>query len=279
VNRSVQDYCWGGEIARFADVIERLQLSGTYRTTLKGVSHDFDVPTRDDYEEALRVCGHLGDGVALTEHPELVAVVQAHWHAAGYNGCRFAMHLSEHRERFGWETWVMADRDSPTAVADAIAERAAKRLAPVEVDVLSFVLPHVETARTLGDVTRSLGGRDGWKLVEDADPVDGGLALLGLTVGIDLGHWSEILGFGDGAPLAYTRRAPFTELAIRAKPPQRSRTNHRAYMADVRLDEDSRTIAQWGRETKRCRAERLGDEHDARGKARVTTVVQQPTGA
>jgi hypothetical protein len=270
----VRDYRWTGEIAPFATVFDCLRPSSSYRAVLKGVPHDFDVATRSDYEAVLHASGSLPDGAALVDHPELVAVVQAHWHAAGNNGCHFAMHLSEHRERFGWETWVMADRGSPATTADAIAETTQQRLEPVEVDVLSFVLPHIETPRALGDVVRSLGGRAGWKLVENADPRDGDLALLGLSVGIDLGHWSEILGFGPGAPLAHTRRAPFTELAIRAKPPRRARRNHRAYMADVPLNQDSATIRLWGDATERCRAERLGDEQDARGKARVTTVVQ-----
>ncbi|MEA2188180.1 MAG: hypothetical protein QOK16_3191 [Solirubrobacteraceae bacterium] len=274
VTLTVRDYRWSGEIAPFVPVFECLRPSSSYRAVLGGVPHDFEVATRADYEAVLRASGSLPDGAALEDNPELVALVQAHWHAAGNNGCHFAMHLSEHRQRFGWETWVMDDRDSPAATADAIADTAESRLEPVEVDVLSFVLPHVETPRALGDVVRLLGARPGWNLVENAEPRSGDLALLGLSVGIDLGHWSEILGFGLGAPLAHTRRAPFTELAIRAKPPRRARPNHRAYMADVPLNQDSATIKLWGDETKRCRAERLGDEQDALGKARVTTVVR-----
>lgn len=270
----VRDYRWDGEIAPFATVFEGLRPSGSYRAVLGGVPHDFEVATRADYEAVLRASESLPDGAALEDYPALVAVVQAHWHAAGNNGCHFAMHLSEHRGRFGWETWVMDDRGSSAATADAIADMAEQCREPVEVDVLSFVLPHVATPHALGDVVRLLGARRGWKLVENADPRNGDLALLGLSVAIGLGHWSEILGFGLGAPLAHTRRAPFTELAIRAKPPRKARQNHRANMADVPLNQDSATIKLWGDKTERCRAERLGDEQDARGKARVTTVVQ-----
>jgi hypothetical protein len=238
------------------------------------------VATRADYESALRATGDLPGGASLKDRPDLIAAVQAHWHAVGNNGCRFAMHLSERRERFGWETWVIGDRGGLAGTADAIATRTRQRLPPVEVDILSFVLPHIATSQALGDVVRSLGQREDWKLHEKADLSDDDAELLCLSVRVELGHWSEILGFGHGAPLAYTRRAPFTELAIRAKaPPRMARRDHRAYMADVPLDADTRTFGEWWKETERRRAERLGDEHNARGKARVTTVVERPRGA
>lgn len=120
--------------------------------------------------------------------------------------------------------------------------------------------------------------RDDWRLAEGRDATDEGIDLLGLSIRIDLGFWSEILGFGQGDQLAHTRRAPFTELAIRAKPSRSARANKRAFMADVPLDEDSATLARWGKETKEARAQRLGDGHDARGKAKWTTVVQRSTG-
>jgi hypothetical protein len=278
VTTARQDYCWDGEIAQFADVFEGLHPTGSYSTTLNSVPHRFDVAVRADYEAAFRAAGRLTNQDAIEDHPELVAAVQAHWHASGHNGCRFAMYLSEHRERFGWETWVMARRSSAAVTAEAIGELARERIDPVEVDVLSVVLPHIDTPDGLGDIVRALGERDDWKLSEGEDPLDGDVALLGLSIGIDLGHWSEILGFGRGDPLAHTRQAPFTELAIRAKPPRNARQNQRAFMADVPLDEDSATIAKWGNETKRSRAQRLGDEHDTRGKAKWTTVVHRSKG-
>ena len=93
-----------------------------------------------------------------------------------------------------------------------------------------------------------MGERAGWKLAEGVDPLDGDLTLLGLTVGVDLGYWSEILGFGQGDELAYTRRAPFTELAIRAKPPRSARQDRRAFMAHIPLDVDGTTFGRWGRD-------------------------------
>jgi hypothetical protein len=278
VRPTAEDFCWGGEVAPLAGVFAQLEPTGTYRAVLGGVTRDFMVPTRSDYERVLRDTGSLAKDAALEDDPALVAVVQAHWHSVGHNGCRFAVHLSEHRQRFGWETWVLRDRGGTTATADAIAAVAHDRLEPVDVDVLSCILPRSDT-RALGDVVRSLGRRAGWKLTEKRDPLEHHLTLLCLSVEVDLGYWSEILGFGEGAALANTRRAPFTELVIRAKPPRGAQRKRRVNLADVPLDQDSSTVGRWGQETKRGRAERLGDAQNARGKARVTAVAEQSMGA
>jgi len=283
VTRPAEDYRWSGEVATFADVFARIQPRREYCSILGDVKHEFAVPTRQDYEMALRHDGPLSDGAALADHPELVAAIQAHWHADGNNGCRFAMYLSENRAKFGWESWVMADCGGAAADAAAIDERVRACLEAAEVDVISLLLPHVESPEELGDIVRALGELEKWKVSDqgqESDPQHGDLQLLGLSLAIELEHWSEVLGFGPVGPSAYTRRAPFTELAIRAKPPKRPRLhNHRAYMADIDANLDRDTTAAWWSETERRRAERLGNEHDARGKARVTTVVQRSTGA
>ncbi|WP_354700526.1 hypothetical protein [Paraconexibacter sp. AEG42_29] len=273
-----QDYRWNGEIGPLGEALGSVRPGATYSVTHGGISRAFTVAGRGDYEAALRDCGALSSDSSLGDHPELVAVVQAHWHASGSNGCRFAMYLSEHRERFGWETWVMRDRGTVQAAASAIAALTNSRIDEVEVDVLSFVLPHVTSSSVLGEIVQCLGTRDGWRVAEGGDATDKDIDLLGLTVGIELGFWSEVLGFGQGEPLAHTRRAPFTELAIRTKPPRGARSSKRAFMADVPLDADSATMGRWKKETKQSRSQRLGDVHDARGKAKWTTVVQRSTG-
>lgn len=273
-----QDYRWAGEFGPFREALESVRPSGAYSATQREISREFAVASRGDYETSLRNCGALSRDSSLGDRPDLVAAVQAHWHASGSNGCRFAMYLSEHRERFGWETWVMRDRVTAAATAAAIADLAHSRVDEVDVDVLSFVLPHVTSSLVLGEIVKCLGTRDGWRVAEGRDPTDDGIDLLGLTIRIDLGFWSEVLGFGEGEPLAHTRRAPFTELAIRTKPPKGARSNKRAFMADVPLDADSATMGRWKKETNQSRAQRLGDAHDARGKAKWTTVVQRSTG-
>ncbi len=283
MSRHTDDYRWDGEVASLEYVFARIDRSGRYRSLIDGVEREFAVTTSTDYEKVFRASGHLKAGEALRSAPELVAAAQAHWHAEGGNGCRFAMYLSENRRAFGWESWVLAERGDPVAYALAVDERVRACLEPAEVDVISILLPHVEDPGRFGDVVRALGDLESWNVStqgEETDASHGDLQLLGLSLAIELEHWSEVLGFGPAAPLAYTRRAPFTELAIRAKPPKRPRvSNHRAYMADIEVDVDRDTMAAWWRETEQRRAERLGDEHDARGKARVTTVVQNEAGA
>jgi hypothetical protein len=268
-------FCWEGEISDFAGAFAQLQPSANYAAVYGGIERSFSMVTREDYETAFRSAGDLPDTDEIQDRPDLVAAAQAHWHATGSNGCRFAAYMSEHRHRFGWETWVVvAADDDVTAVADSIVRLVDDRLPHVEVDVLSIVLPHVRGPEPLGQLVRRLGQQDDWRLRAYRDRSVAELELLGLSVGLDLNYWSEILGFGSAAPLANTRRAPFSELAIRAKPPKRRESSdQRAHMAQVRLDVDGPTLTRWRRATERSRAERLGVAHDSRGKARVTTVV------
>src|SRR5690242_8445281 len=93
-----QDYRWGGEFGPFREALDSVRASGAYSATQGGISREFAVASRDDYQLVLRDCGALRGDASLSDHPELVAVVQAHWHASGSNGCRFAVYLSEHRE-------------------------------------------------------------------------------------------------------------------------------------------------------------------------------------
>jgi hypothetical protein len=81
---------------------------------------NFDVATREDYERVLRQHDALGAAEALVRRPDLVAVVQAHWHASGGDPCVFAQHMSARRDEHGWETFVLADHGSAEADADAL---------------------------------------------------------------------------------------------------------------------------------------------------------------
>src|SRR4051794_28995200 len=96
-----------GGMKAYAGGFDRAQPAGYYETILGGETHPFAIATRDDYDCRLRDTGLLDPGEPLTDHPELCAAVQAHWHAAGSNGCLFAAYLSEHRRDYGWETWVL----------------------------------------------------------------------------------------------------------------------------------------------------------------------------
>jgi hypothetical protein len=190
----------------------------------------------------------------------------------------FASHLAEHRLHYGWETWVIRGQADPVVDAAAIDGVVAPRLTDPAVDIVSIVLPAIEQSTQLEAILIALALNPAWQLheqdVED-DSELGSVRPLGLTVALEFDHCSEVLGFGPGAPLAYTRRAPFTELAIRAKAPAQRRPDRRSNMADIDIDLDVTpdSLAGFYHETKRQRRARLGDEHDRRGKARVTTVV------
>lgn len=280
--RHRDDYRWDGEVSPLRDVFAAIRPSARYSSEIGGAKREFEVATREDYETILRESGHLRTGTALVDAPDLVAAAQAHWHADGNNGCRFAMYLSENRRACGWESWVMAERGDSQAEAMAIDARVRTSLEPAEVDVVSVILPHVEGASRFGEIVLALGDLEQWRVSDQGGVSDlrhGDLQFVGLSLSIELEHWSEVLGFGSGESLANTRRAPFTELAIRAKPPRRPRRDHRANMADVDLGLNGEAKDAWWQDTKRRRAERLGEEHDARGKARITTVVQKTTGA
>lgn len=272
---SVPDvYKWAGEPADIGDQLSCLTASDGYvvqRAT-------FRVPTREDYRTALTVSGLLHSETALEDEPELVAGVQAHWHAHGYNACVFAENLSATREDSGWETYVLAAAEEPTGIADTIASICFERLPVPEVQVVSVLMPRLDNARDVVNVLRRLGSLPAWRLDIDRVSDEAGEAvLLGLRAKVELDHWAEVLGFGRFTGQANTRLAPFTELAIRAKEPSRPRRNQRAYMADIEVGISKIDFASWWHETEEARAARLGSDGDRRGKARVTFALDART--
>lgn len=206
--------------------------------------------------------------------PELVAASQAHWHAAGNNACVFASHMSEYREENGWETIVLEARGSRVADAEALAMLVMPRLLAPEAEVVSVVLPHIIAIEDVAAVLRRLEQLPAWSVTdegEEDDDVYGKLVRLGLRVEVEFGFLSEVLGFGPFEIFGGTRRAPFTELAIRAKPPTKRPRDRRAFVAHYRIPGLTNYDTNvWWQQTKSSRAARLGPDHDERAKARVT---------
>jgi hypothetical protein len=269
-------YRWDGEVDDLAVILHRVGASGSYTATTAGKSREFEVPRLADYVDRLRRARVIGAEDAIEDHPPLVAVVQAHWHAAGHNGCLFASLMSDQRTKYGWETWVVPQGTDAAADAAAVRAIVAPRITSPEAQVVSVLLPHVQSPQRLAAILQELARDAAWHLEDygvEHDVELGRVQRLGLTVDVGEDHWSEVLGFGPGAPLAYTRRAPFTELAIRAKPPAVPEKDRRSYMANMDVDLEKPLFAEYWRETKRQRAARLGDDHALRGKARVTSVV------
>jgi len=234
-------------------------------------------PGHDDYERALREGGRLGSAEKLTDRPELVAAAQAHWHAEGGNSCIFSAYLSEERQDHGWETFVVLESGPAAELAAGIEEIVAPRLAAPAIEIVSVVLPNLDDAAELAALVGHLGALPDWSAVEIGEETDehaGALVKVGLRRDVELDFESEVLGFGCHPGAARTRLAPFTELAIRAKPPPRFKSHMRAVMADIRLpDISGATMGEWGKETAQLRESMLGDGHDLRGKAKVTFVL------
>lgn len=245
------DFEWTGEIADIDDVLDRVRSTGTYTVTISGERKAFNVATGDDYETVLRAHGLLAQDEQLSRRPDLLAPVQAHWHASGHSGCHFAAALSDRRREIGWRTWVIAPLPTASAYAACINEHLAPLLQDVEVDVVSFLLPGVTEPSDFAEVVTELAKRPGWRLRDEGSEDDvelGRVCRFGLDVEVgEPGnlHFSEILGFGAAAPMAYTRRAPCAELAIRAKAPARRRSDQRAFMAQIPLDLEQSEMAKW----------------------------------
>lgn len=172
----------------------------------------------------------------------------------------------------------MFDHDDPAALAAAIDTQVRPRLQAPEVEVVSVLLPYLDNPEPLAELLHRLDEMEHWdvsELGEENDEEMGELVRLGLRAQVEFGFWSEVLGFGVLGGQARTRLAPFTELAIRAKPPNRPRRSQRAYMADIEIPFENREFGAMWATTHDQRAERLGQDHDLRGKARVTYVVKK----
>ncbi len=264
---------WSGELTDYAEVLARVRPSGEHQV----LAQRFLTPRIEDYEEAFRDAKLLDDGVALADVPHLAAVAQAHWHADGHNACVFASYMSALRTDNGWETIVLSGSGDPGEAAEQIAALVHPRLTAPEAEVVSVLLPHVDDLAELAAIIGRLSELPNWSVTDEGGEDDeefGQVVRLGLRVGVEFGFLSEVLGFGPFAVLGATRRAPFTELAIRAKPPTKRPKHRRAFVAHYKIPGlDNFEMNLWWQQTSANRAARLGAEHEERSKARVTVAL------
>jgi hypothetical protein len=228
----------------------------------------------------MRASGLLGETEELATQPAMAAAAQAHWHATGSTGCTFAAFLSERREEYGWETHVVYGSSDARDLASAVSKIFDERREVPEVEVVSVLLPELDDEALLSRLLVRLAGLADWDVRSqglERDKMLGSLVRLAVRATVDFDHWSEVLGFGNFAAQANTRLAPFTEMAIRAKPPKRHRLNQRAYMADIDLDFDRDKVRTWWRQTGEDRLRRLAAAQDLRGKAKVTFSLREST--
>lgn len=259
---------WEGSTAEIASAIEHLTITDSCVTCDETVA----LACRADYAAAMRAAGLLGKD-DLGKCPPLAAAAQAHWHQIGSNGCTFAAFLSERREEYGWETHVVFGSTDARDLASKIADVFEQRRAEPEVEVVSILLPELDDEALLAALLARLAGLSDWKVRLQGRETDSELeplVRLGVRAAVEFDHWSEVLGFGRFAAQANTRLAPFTEMAIRAKPPKTRRVNQRAYMADIDTGFERDQVRAWWRATEDDRLRRLGPGQDLRGKARVT---------
>ncbi len=179
-------YEWTGEPSDLGGPLSRLVSSGAYVVA----DTAFDIPTREDYRTALAAARLPPEGAALEDEPDLVAAVQAHWHAAAYNACVFAENLSGTRAESGWESYVLAPAGQPDEIALAIATICVERLPVPEVQVVSVLMPRLDDPRELVRFLRRLGSLPDWRL-DELDRVSselGDIVLLGLRAKVELDH-------------------------------------------------------------------------------------------
>jgi hypothetical protein len=266
-------FFWDGTPLLEADLLAETPCG--HSVTLED-GQDLERPGRADYERVFVDQGRLGAAEALIDRPDLVAAAQAHWHTNRSNSCVFSAHLSEQRRDHGWESIVVLESEPAGELAEAIEEVVAPRLAAPATEIVSVVLPNLDTPTDLAALVGHLGALPDWSAIEIGEEDDaeiGTVVKVGLRRGVELDYQSEILGFGCHPGAARTRLAPFTELAIRAKPPPRPKKHGRAVMADIRLGVSGETMGEWGAETTELRTSMLGEGHDQRGKAKVTFVL------
>lgn len=265
---------WRGSTEEVVAALDRLQISGSCEAREESIP----LALRNDYEEAFRVAGLLSNAQRLADDPALAAAAQADWHSMGSNGCRFAAFLSGERLGYGWDTHIVRGTRDSRDLANAVADVYQTHREDPVIEVVSVLLPELDDEALLGAMLTRLAGLTEWDVRLQGEEVDealGPIVRLGVRAAVEFDHWSEVLGFGCFVAQANTRLAPFTELAIRAKPPKTHRPNQRAYMADIDMEFERDQVREWWRETQEDRLRRLSAAQEYRGKAKVTFSLRQ----
>lgn len=214
---------------------------------------------RKAYVDALIAQDLIVDEDELLRRHALVGEVQRLWHARAEQGCRFAAVLSvrndahDRMDDVGWfqivVTGIGDNLWSPGALLDlnAQVERLARRIKAAQ--AMSLIFPAVTKVATLVRLIREIGALPGWVLeAPPADdgvkpPLDEAMLQLGLRYQVAGGCRAYALGLGPFAFFPRTRRAPFLEIALVAKPargnsksPRLKRTAHEAHLAYMNID-------------------------------------------
>lgn len=251
---------------------------------------------RKAYVGALIAQGLIADEDELLRRHDLVGEVQRQWHSRYEQGCRFAAVLSvrnDARDRMddvGWfqivVTGVGDDLWSPGALPDLNAQvrRLARRVKAAQ--AMSLIFPAVTQPVTLVRLIREIGSLPGRVLeAPPADegvkpPLDAAMLHLGLRYEVADGCRAYALGLGPFDFFPPTRRSPFLEIALVAKPargtsksPRLKRTAHEAHLAYMNIDWlEAPAFERLFDSTRELRRKLLGGD-DPSAKARVTFSV------
>ncbi|WP_242909257.1 hypothetical protein [Actinomadura terrae] len=189
----------------------------------------YTFPTREDYLTRY-AAGRSVDEISA----DTITTIQSDWHIRGQNGCVFAMHAARSLSARQWRHEVLFDHRDARRIRTLIT----RSVADPGNDVLSLIFPQVTTPEHVQVLVRS-ALEAGCHLAPD-DPAEGsGLIALRYRLGA-ADSW--IVGFAPLPNLPATRRAPFTELAIRTKTkdrpthPDLNKDAGQAHLADINLD-------------------------------------------
>jgi hypothetical protein len=234
-------------------------------------------PTPADYRQAISECAS-GAGLQSSDY----ATAQRAWFLRGQSGCVFARFAAMKEAGIGWDYIVWGGQlDHLTLqVVNRIDDLVQEATEDDETQVVSVLLPTVETgADALAVVDALVAGTSFWverELIFD----DRLVVYLRRSIsgdGQDVQAW--VMAFGPFGFIPNTRRAPFFELVIRAKPkpdwiferlnPDRAA----AHLADVPLVMPPRHWEHRWQSTLRKTREILGHEPNEVSSARATISV------
>lgn len=259
-----------GSSPRLVRIVDR----STDRALADGTIRRF--PNRDDFVRCLIDLGEIQSLEDLIERrPELIAEIMHHWVAAGQTGCRFAKRLASMPDEARWLTAIFPWQHPPSDFAE-YASRLCAGTQP-EFELVQLTFPRIETPEDVCRIVDSLCTEPTWRS-HVSDTNDGYADLALRWVLPDDAHVSWALGFAPFPSMPFTRRAPFTSIVLRNRPPgfeppdpkvdEGRLAVHLAHVPDL-LESEEERAAYW-RTSQRDRAELLGDEATTSAKAKVT---------
>lgn len=236
-------------------------------------------PTYADYEACLINQGACVNECDLRSSEALVRSIHRHWHRQGQTGCWFAQEFSKTMNFEKWRTVVISAHRS-RACRELIHREVENSIAASDCEVLSIVLPRLNTVSELLDLISLCRSIEGW-IVEPSAAADG---IIGIQMKIPLqdGCFSWALGFGPFHFFPMTRRAPFTELAVRTKRVKQPLTHQvlntatdAAHLADIPSQFTQDKFNKCMANTAAMKMRVLGTDDHPTAKAKVTFAIPE----